>query len=209
MSANKIFYTVLAFVFFIPAVVFSQANNHEIFGKGDNDITLGIGLDGHYSYNTSSGYNQTLSYTLGYEYCAIDPVGKCGAIGFGAYLTYFTSNLSWTDGYNYSDKYNFEFLTARASYHYHIRYSAKVDPYAGISIGYVLAQHNFSTNDPNINSQGSPGYAADHYGGVSPLAYGGFLGIRYFFAQQFGIFGELVIFNQGYNYVGLGLTWKF
>jgi len=209
MSAKRIFFTVLVFIILIPFSGFSQAKPHDIFGKGDNSIGLGVGLDGHYSYNgTGSNYNQSVSFTLSYENCTIDPVGKNGAIGFGAYLTYFTSNLSWTDTYHYSDKYVFEFLTARAAYHYHVRFSAKIDPYAGLSLGYVITQHNFETNDP-ATGQSSVAYQATHFNTPSPLAYGGFLGVRYFVADQFGLFGELVIYNNGYNYIGLGLTWKF
>jgi hypothetical protein len=198
--------------FLISGRVEAQAVN-DMFSKGDNILGLGVGLAGTYNYGgggegTGSSFKQSPSYILTYEHASIDPGGSI-AIGFGGYISYLSSSLSWTDGpYSYSDNYSFEFLMARASFHYKVRYSAKVDPYAGLTIGYVLDQHNLVTGDPGVSHVGDPGYSAYSASPPSPLGYGAYLGARYYFTDKFGIWAELVIMNNAYNYIGFGINLK-
>lgn len=210
---KTILYTAIAAI----TLTFSSELNgqavNDMFSKGDNVLSLGVGLAGTYNYGSAGGgsgsaFKQSPSYLITYEHASIDPGGSI-AVGFGGYISYLSSNLSWTDGpYSYSDNYSFEFIMARAALHYKVRYSAKVDPYAGLTIGYVLDQHNLVTGDPYVSHVGDPGYSAYSATPPSPLEYGAYLGARYYFTDKFGIWAELVIMNNAYNYIGFGINFK-
>lgn len=209
MKMKKVLVTTLVITaFFINGKVSAQMSNSDVFAKGDNILSLGVGLGGTYDY-VSSGYSQSPSYAITYENATIDPGGNI-AFGFGGYLSYFSSNNSWTDGYTYNDKYSFEFLMARAALHYKIKYSAKIDPYGGLTFGYAFAQHSLSTTDPNYMHKGDPGYSAyvAEPANSGTLQYGAYLGLRYYFTDNIGIWAELVVMNNAYNYIGLGVNFK-
>ena len=193
---------------------YNQGANEQYryFFEGDNIINLGVGLGGTYDYggNMSSGFSQTPSYLVTYENATIDPGGVL-AVGFGGYLSYLSSKNSWTDGYSYTDKYSFEFIMARAALHYKIRFSAKIDPYLGVMAGYPIAQHQLETADPNYmykwDIAAYTAYSAEP-ANSGMFQFGGYLGARYYFTDRFGIWAELVIMNNAYNFIALGINFK-
>jgi len=209
MKVNYSLCSLLCISLFAFSTIASAQMSNEMFSKGDNILGVGVGLGGTYSYGSSTGYTQSPSYLLTYENATIDPGGSV-AVGFGGYVSYLTSSLNWNDGYSYSDKYTFEFLMARAALHYKVKFSAKIDPYIGATAGYAFAQHKLETSDPNYMHRGDPGYSAysAEPANSGTVQFGGFLGARYYFTDKFGIWAELVVMNNAYNYIGLGVNIK-
>lgn len=212
MKTKNILVSIVFILSLCPALSLkAQQNSEGLFSKGDNIIGLGVGLGGSYDYGITTGYSQTPSIQLTYENATIDNGGNVG-VGFGGYLSYFTSRNNWTDGnYSYSDQYTFEFVMARAALHYKVRYSFKIDPYLGITAGYAIAQHDLVTQDPNVKYNYDPGYTAyvAEPANSGTLQYGAYIGARYYFGDRFGIWAELVVMNNAYNYIGLGINFKF
>jgi len=95
----------------------------------------------------------------------------------------------------------------RISFHYKVRYSAKVDPYGGLTFGYAFAQHSLTTSDPNYMHQGDPGYSAytAEPANSGTIQFGAYIGTRYYFTNNLGLNAELVVMNNAYNYIGLAL----
>ncbi|HTB07447.1 MAG TPA: hypothetical protein VK806_10890 [Bacteroidia bacterium] len=175
------------------------------FSRGTNVIEAGVGIGGYYNYFTAD-YSQSPPIMLTYENSIVDPFGS-GMLGLGGQVSYQSSNTSWNDIYNYSDKYTFELVAVRSAYHIKSRIVPKLDMYAGITVGYLFYQHIFNTNDPNPDRPSSPGYSAySGLGAETHFQYGGYAGARYYFGNTFGVHLEIVIMNNGYNYIGVGLS---
>jgi len=216
IKLNRIFCSLVIITWlFIGERTKAQAGSGGIFSKGDNIIGVGVGLGNFSNYGSGNGFTQTPSLMLTFEHAAIESGGRI-SIGFGGYLSYISSSNSWKDTskldkkyYSYTDSYQFEFLMARVSFHYKVSSNSKIDPYGGLTFGYVLDQHNLATGDPNVSRTGDPGNSAYLAQFNSPIEYGAYLGARYYFSASFGIWGELVIMNNAYNYIGLGLNIKF
>ncbi|MGP8213968.1 MAG: hypothetical protein ACLQQ4_00250 [Bacteroidia bacterium] len=200
-------------VFFVTSLLFSEntrgqsASSGGVFSTGDNVAGLGVGFGSFSNYGSGNGYTQTPSFVLTFEHATFD-AGSTWTVGFGGYLSYIASSNTWTDGYTYSDNYKFEFLMARASLHYKLHATSKLDPYGGITLGYVFYQHDLITSDPNVSNVHDPGYSAYIGQAISQLELGAYLGARYYFTDRFGINGELVVMNNAYNYLGLGINYK-
>lgn len=86
------------------------------------------------------------------------------------------------------------YVAVRGAYHYNFTDNPKVDTYAGFSLAARIEKH---TNTLAI---------AEGNGGGVHLETGIFLGGRYMFTDQVGVFSEL---GYDMSYLKLGFTTKF
>ncbi len=160
------------------------------FPKGSFAISLGIGL-GNLYYGTGYGTSFAVNPTLNIDYAITDKLG-IGNIAVGGTVSYSSTKIS---GYNYSYNYSSILVGLRGTYHFIIPVD-KLDPYAGILLGYVIS------NNPNINSDLYPG----PLGKSSGFRPGFFVGGHYFFVPHFGGFVELGY--NGFSIFVIGITIK-
>lgn len=161
------------------------------FEKGNQGINLGIGLgNGYYG----SGYGFGYGINGSYEYAIVEvPMGSklTGVVGVGGLAGVSFLSYNWLGGGSWH--YTNWIIAARGTYHF--IFNDKFDPYAGIFIGYqgsiVKWKGDYAAPDYNYNT-------GNVRGGV-------FVGARYFFTDNFGVYAEL-----GYmlNVINLGVTFK-
>ena len=92
-------------------------------------------------------------------------------------------------------------IGARATYHFAIEgaIAEKLDPYAGVMVGYVV------TSSSNNVPAGTNNISYTEKGGA--VGAGAFAGARYYFAPNFGVHAEV-----GYNIIAVlntGITFRF
>ena len=211
MNVKKVVYVILIILTFFVQYTASAQDPNAVFQKGDNIVGLGVGLGGYYDYGVGKAYTQSPNLIFTYERASN---GATAALGWGLYATYLTSTNVFTDKvtmYSYSDKYVFEFAMLRVSLHFIVKRKLKLDPYGGFTVGYAFAQHSFSTADPNYMKLYDPGYSAysAEPANSGTVQFGLYAGARYYVGNTFGLNAELMVMNNGYNYIGLGLTIKF
>lgn len=162
----------------------------QVFDKGTKFLHAGIGVGSPYAYSGSAMSIPPIHAS--FEVGVTDKIGVGGLIGYTASKydqALFSSQFSW----------NFTYLIIGARGAYHFYQNDKADVYGGLMLGYNVASVNFESNNPDIrNSVPEPS--------VGGVAFGGFLGARYMFKENFGGFAEL-----GYNisYLSVGAAFKF
>ena len=166
-----------------------------VFGKGDNVVSLGVGLGGSlyngYGYK-GSGFSRMPAFSLAFERCIIDELfDEKSSLGIGALLGYTSAKYNdsgW--GWKSTDI----MIGARGALHYAL--VNKLDTYAGMMLGY------------NINTWKWTGYDWSTTGksGSSGLSYAIFAGARYYFTDSIAAFAEL---GFGYSIINVGIALKF
>lgn len=177
----------------VLVIAFASAALSQPFGKGYHGINAGIGLGN--GYYTASAYSFGFGINGSYEYGIVEiPMGSSltGVVGIGG-----TAGLSWSNyAYSYWDgKYHYTnwAMAARGTYHF-IFDNDKVDPYAGLTLGYQGSAYKWKGN----------GQAPDYHGSSGYFRVGAFVGCRYLFMENFGVFGEL---GWQLNFMNLGVCW--
>ncbi len=184
----------------VSPTIFAQA-----FEKDKNYITLGYGLDPYGHANKYYlGFNHKKAsigpFILTYERGITDVLG-IGRIGVGGALaqTFYTSK-SYTGNnlYEYKSNRSRTTFALRAAYHFDFGIE-KMDVYAGIGGALHIITDKYSTDNPFDPTYG---YKRNSVSG-GPSVFGG---IRYFFANGFGIYAE-----AGYDISALngGFVFKF
>lgn len=178
------------------------------YKQGQVDFNLGVGVGNtyvHARYYTGAGYSYSSIPTLNAsgEYGVTDAIGIGGYIGYSSFK-YSYSNTWFNNGgwHSYVDEYRYSFmiLGVRGAYHLdELIQVDKLDAYGGLMLGYNLARYTYSSTDPGRNNLV---YAGQNYGG---LAYSLFVGARYRFTDNIGVFGEL---GYGISILNLGLNIK-
>ena len=182
----------------LTATLSVKAQNFE---EERNFIQVGYGL--------GLGYGKILkAYEgfSGYSFSGFGPVaisyerGMTDNIGIGVQLGYSSYGGKWqqTD-YNYEYRYSTLSIMARGAYHFDVR-NRNFDPYVGIGLGYSNYSVNYTSSLPGFNSE-----ASDISIG-SPLTYQLFVGARYMFNNNFGIYGEA---GYGLSLLNVGVTLAF
>jgi hypothetical protein len=184
----------LIFVFTVAFSLISySAKAQETFLKGDKVINLGIGLGSYIGY--SGADFSTPPVSLSGEYCVKDGlINERASIGVGGYLAYTGSKVSLLDDYDYGWWYRYYVIGARGAFHYMV--APKFDAYAGVMLGYNIVSLSWY-GDSNYKSDGNA---------TSAAAYSTFVGARYLFTENIGVFAEV---GYGIAAIELGLSLKF
>ncbi|MDR0749973.1 MAG: hypothetical protein LBF62_10470 [Tannerellaceae bacterium] len=157
-------------------ILVSAASAQDIFRKGAQRLNAGIGIgDG-------------IPVEVSYERSVVDGLIKSsgnGSIGLGAYGGWYHRGIDdWS--------YNHYVLGARGAFHY--QFVEKLDTYGGLMLGYNIATASWKGAGESI------GTAAG-----SVFDFSLFVGGRYFFKPNLGIYGEL---GYGISYLSIGVTFK-
>ncbi|MDR0364532.1 MAG: hypothetical protein LBH92_05910 [Bacteroidales bacterium] len=136
------------------------ANGQEIFSKGSQLISLGIGV------------GAGIPVELSYERSIVDGLikKKNGAIGVGAYGGWYHRKL-------YDWNYNYYVLGARGAFHY--QFVKKLDTYGGLMLGYSIATASWAGDGESV---GTPSGSA--------FSYSLYIGARYLFKPRLGVYAE-------------------
>ncbi len=172
---NKFSICVL-FVLFAMAV---SAQNS--FTKGDNLVSLGVGLGSPYwgsGYSASFPLNPTITIEKGIT----------NEISIGGTLSYSSSKFDYYDW-----KFNAYYIGARGAYHFDISRD-NIDVYAGAGLGYVIV---------SVGSKSS-GVASTAASGVGYAAFGGG---KYYFNHKTAAYAELGY--GSFSILNLGISFKF
>ena len=188
----------ITFTLFAIAIGFASfAQDKTSFEKGTNVINAGIGVGDVY---WGAGYGSSglpVSLNASYEHGITDKLG-IGYIGVGASLGYASQKYSY-DG-DVAWKTTGILIAARGSYHFAIpaEIGSKLDPYAGLQIGYVVTSYSYSDSY-------DPGYGlAGKSGGV---VVGFYAGAHYHFNEHVGVYAELGY--TSFSILGLGVAFRF
>lgn len=181
---------------------FSLQSNAQAFQNKDNVITLGFGFDPYYKHFASYGYNYKktgigpimLSYERGItEKLGIGRIGVGGAVG----QSFYTSKSYDIFGYEYLDRTSRTAIFVKAAYHFDFGID-KLDVYAGVGGGGYIRTDTHKSDKPNHVHKGGVGAVT---GG--PAAFGG---VRYYFTDNFGVYGEV---GYGMCAINGGFAFKF
>lgn len=173
---KSIIYLVTTFL----ATSFSMAQE---FNKGTNVINAGVGLGG--SYNIYASPSQSPVISASFERGIWEVPGP-GVVSLGGYLGFKTYK------YSNNDKWSYTIIGVRGAYHYNGLEVENLDVYGG-----VMASYNILSYDDN------------QYGGFG--SYGsrpsatGFVGGRWYFTQNFGVFAEA---GYGVAYLTIGVSFR-
>lgn len=153
--------------------------------KGSILINAGIGFG--YGFNGVYATGLPIGIIANVEYSILDDVGIGGYLAYtrGSYNAYYNQGLG--DKYYYSSVD----IGVRGSYHFArlLRVNKKeFDPYAGVILGFASRNSDYDY------------YPGDHGGRI-----GAFAGARYYFSNNFGVFGEV---GYSVHFVTAGMTFK-
>jgi outer membrane protein W len=156
------------------------------YQKGDKVLMAGVGIGNTF---IDAGLNSKLPPVgLTFDYGITDKFSAGGYAGIATASQGFHSSGTTT-----TYRFRYFLFTGRGSYHFFTR--ERLDPYAGIALGYNAVSS--STSGPN-------------YGTVSSTAEGAiwgiYLGARYSFHEQYGVFAEL---GTTIAYLSLGGSYRF
>ncbi len=183
---------VLALVFLATLSSGLVAQNFE---KGSNAINAGIGFG--YMYYRGSYYDFRMpSITATYERGIVEvPMGSelKGIVSVGGIFGIGGTKYKFGD----NEKFTYTYLLFAVRGNYHFIFMDKLDPYAGISLGYVATIYNYKGDDPFMD---------DFDYDAGKFAPGVYVGARYFFTENIAVFAELGYQLTLFNF---GATFKF
>ncbi len=170
---NKRIILALSVLFLVCMGVAAQSDlttYNPSFDEGDIAIQAGLGLfpAGIYGDITIPPIFAAVDYALP---IADLPISVGGIVGM---------MRSEEQYFDWSWSYTYVLIGARAAYHFNLGVE-RLDPYAGLTLGYNI-----------VNVSEDSDYTGDSFSaGSSYLLFGGHIGTRYFFNENFAIFGEL------------------
>jgi hypothetical protein len=170
------------FIAFFALCRFSYAQDATVFAKGDKVVSASIGFIN--TTHTGTGWKGvTLPISLAGEYGIVDGlIDGNASIGVGVDFGYarfkYNSKLS---SYKYSDV----ILGIRGGFHY--QFVDKLDTYAGLLFGYNI-----------VSGDGI-------YASSEPI-WGGYVGARYYFSDNFAALAEI---GNSVALINLGVAYKF
>lgn len=175
---NSLKQTAIVFMAILFGISWSYGQSFE---KGDKLLNLGIGIGSQFVAAGGSGGIPPVG--LSFE------VGINNKISIGAYGGYASTKVDvfvaeWT--------YTYIVAAARGSYHFDVGVE-KLDPYAGVILGYNIASASTTANNMPEPKVGGP-------------IYGAHAGARYLFTPGMGVFAEV---GYGIAWLNAGLTFKF
>jgi hypothetical protein len=177
MWSSRIGWTVAAF---LAASVLSAAPAGAQFAAGQRHLGAHLGLSG---------------------------VGSAPALGVSGEVAY-TDRISvggWADTWSYGESYSagsgsyrwdvrYVALAGTGAYHFPVEDHPKLDPFAGVSLGYFI-----------VNTEGSGTGGVLYSGDASRLFMGGFGGVRYAFRERVAGVARV---GFGASYLTLGVDYR-
>lgn len=187
------------------------------FDEKSQHVTIGYGFPNLYkvilkaSVKNSQSANMSfggISETYTYKAYGLGPAfikydyALTKNLGIGFVLGYFSAGLRQTYTYqdqrftgqsvvtqNYTDvtTVDFQSFSVGARFNYHFGSKGKLDPYIGFAAGYSYATASVDFSSDNPNSANTPRYTSTS---PIPLYLGMTFGLRYYFSQNIGIYGE-------------------
>ena len=165
----------LSFLLVFLFAAMTATQAQHVFNKGDLAFNAGIGIPHSY------GFIPTINFSG--EFGAIS-TGDVGLVSFGG-LAEFQLGLH-NDFYYGNEAFPRFFLGARAAWHVHAFESDIFDAYAGAGLGVGISGKS------------------DYYGSFTSVEPDVFVGGRWMFAENMGLFAELGY--SGFSSVKFGLT---
>ncbi len=177
---KKLFLLVVALAL-VSSAMFGQI----AYKADDTNVSALLGIGGFAGvYGTSSMPAIAASYEKGLN----------ENISVGGIVGYTGSSEDWFGG---SVDYSYILVGARGAYHYDLLHKDNIDTYGGIMLGYNIVSSTVKSNIAGFNFGAS---ASGSY-----LAFGGFIGGRYYFSPQLGVQAEL---GYGIGLLSIGVTYK-
>lgn len=166
----------------------AQSITAQEFNKGTNVINAGIGIGGNFYYGALGTSSQGLGLNVSYER-GIWETGDFGIVSLGGYLGYksYTSEPLFGGG-RYD--YNYTIIGARGAFHYIGLDVENLDVYGGAMLSYNIASIDNDFAD-GLDSRPSATI---------------FVGGRWYFTENFGVFAEL---GYGVSILSLGAAFRF
>jgi hypothetical protein len=161
-------------------VAISMSFAQMAYNKGDQVLSLGLGIGGFAGAYGSGG----IAITGGYESGVTENISVGGVLGYSS---------STYGSYGYDWKFTYILVGARGAYHLDLVHNPKVDTYGGILLGYNIVSYS----GPSV-SYYTPG--------ASYLAFGIFVGGRYYFNPNWAVQAEL---GYGLGILNVGVAYKF
>ncbi len=173
-------------VIFIASLSFGQM----AYKKGDNVVNLGIGIGGFAGAYGSGG----IAITGGYEYGFHENISLGGIVGYSSSSDDVFAGYGWD--------YTYILIGARGAYHIDLLHDPKIDTYGGILLGYNIVSSSATGTLPTYGGYTWGTYSAS----ASYLAYGIFIGGRYYFNTNLAVQAEL---GYGLGILNVGIAYKF
>ena len=180
LTVTCLFFTLLLL---LSNNTFSQSDFFESpnFSEGQIDVNIGIGLIPTFY----SGNRGLLPLNISGEYGITDDISVGGYIGF---------STSRSSVINKNDvRYTYTIIGVRGSYH--VDLDENLDAYLGLTLGYNRVGVRY--DDDFL----FPGYNPTRSSGI----YSGFIGSRYHFNENMGVFAEV---GYGISWLTFGFTTK-
>jgi hypothetical protein len=188
---------------------------------GHNIVYGGLGFLGGLQFigwqYTPQGYtsNASPSIKIGYERGLSDNFGLGVIFGSSSASMSYNGTIANTSfppqypnnigqEYNYTNSYTFKGISFAVTGAYHFTVKENVDPYILVALGYASVNTTVTTNDPNTDYDNSELLIK----GSGPI-YGLYFGMRVFFTDNIGAWGEVGYLGYGGSILNIGLTGKF
>ncbi|MCE3226818.1 MAG: hypothetical protein K0S32_1369 [Bacteroidetes bacterium] len=187
----------------------SSSSGGKCFNENSKVLNLGVGFWSHYYRKYGRGnyaYHSSPVFNLSYEQSLKQQVGP-GFLGVGAFLGYQRTYLRYDDYYYKNNRYywkqswTYSYIAFRAAYHADALMTDKAELYFGANAGLRFSTYRFETNtdDPDVRIY-------DVKESTIYPAWALFVGGRFYFTDNIGIFGEL---GYGMSWLTVGASIKF
>lgn len=175
---KNLFLVVVAIVL-VSSTMFGQI----AFKNDDTNISGLLGIGGF-----AGGYGTSTLPALAAAY----EMGITENISVGGIVGYTGTEEDFGFG---KAEYSYILIGARGAYHYDLLHNEKIDTYGGIMLGYNIVSSSVTTSFPGFGFSASGNY----------LAFGGFIGGRYYFTPQLAAQAEL---GYGIGLLTVGVSYK-
>jgi len=189
---KKLSLAVLTVVF---TVLCAFKMNAQAFEQGRSYVNVGYGYAIFQPTTIINAFdNESSSSNIGpvrfaYEYGLSENVGVGFTVGYiNSKVGFEDENFGGTDPSTFTYDYTFTKLTTNLRFNFHFGEHDKLDPYIGVGAGYKISNLTLETNDEFFDD-------ADGGRIGVPISFESVFGIRYFFTDNIGAYGEVGIGN--------------
>lgn len=183
-----------------------RPQNNQVPLESATLLSLGLGFGGYYPVPAAM-YIENPSVSLSTERVVVKHAGP-GTLNLEGMLAYKSIYSGYTDyytGYNYEQHWNYYIVGTRLSYHLKSFSNKKMEPYAGIMLGYYINAFKFTSNDPDYAEPSDPGYSLKFSGTANLFAPSVFAGVRSWISKRSAIWIEA---GYGYSSIAFGASYK-